>query len=261
VEAPHLGTAQVGAFASGGGSLVGEDAVVPGARLPAEVGRASWADREKPGFRQHSSGRSVLRRDSRSDFSKAVPRRCQIAQLTDHRGGQTSPGRMLSDSVTEFCRGIVKAQVEATQDRTVFGEQDVARGAPRLLLGQQSVVPLGEVSEKLIASVGDRCSKVSAVRQLEVQYRRGVVNAQPLQIGHLLTLHVRQASDVRTSALMRIEELSRAGSSPAGSRSPRRLVRAARKPTVYRDGRNGNCSPSRLRSVSGQPLESCPSGS
>ncbi len=30
-----------------------------------------------------------------------------MAQLTDRRGGQTSSGRMLSDSVTEFCRGIV----------------------------------------------------------------------------------------------------------------------------------------------------------
>src|SRR6266516_1802167 len=40
----------------------------------------------------------------------------------------------------------------------------------------------------LIDPVGHRCSKVGAVRPLELQHRRGVVSAQALQLGHLSTL-------------------------------------------------------------------------
>ncbi len=91
--------------------------------------------------------------------------------------GQTSSGRVLRDSVTQFCAAILnKVQVEATQDRTILGDQYVIRADTRLLLGQHSLVPLGEVFVELIASVGDRCREISAVRQLEVEHRRGVVN-------------------------------------------------------------------------------------
>jgi hypothetical protein len=57
-----------------------------------------------------------------------------------------------------------------------------------LLLGQQGVVPLGEVVVELIAAVGDKGGKVGAVRQLEGQDRRGVVGAQALQLWHRPTL-------------------------------------------------------------------------
>jgi len=56
----------------------------------------------------------------------------------------------------------------------------VERGTTRLLLGKQGAVLLGEMFEELIVPIGNRCSEVSSIRQLEVQYRLGVVNAQPL---------------------------------------------------------------------------------
>ena len=111
---------------------------------------------------------------------------------------------MLGDSVAESCRAILdEEQVEATQHRTVLGDEDVVRGDAGFLLGQQSVVSLGEVFVERIASVGDRCGKVSAVRQLVVQHRRGVVSALALLLGLLLTLCAGRAHDVRTSALTR----------------------------------------------------------
>jgi hypothetical protein len=57
-----------------------------------------------------------------------------------------------------------------------------------LLLGQQDVVPLGEVVVELIAAVGDEGGKLGAVRQFEGQDRRGVVGTQALQLGHRPTL-------------------------------------------------------------------------
>ena len=58
------------------GLIVGQDPLVPGARLPAEVGRVRWADREKPGFGQYLLGRCILERGGRSDFAEAVLCRC-----------------------------------------------------------------------------------------------------------------------------------------------------------------------------------------
>ena len=121
--------------------------------------------------------------------------RGQMAQLTDRRGGQASSGRVLRHSVTQFCRATLnKAQVEATHDRTVLGDEYVVRAAACLLLGQQGMVSLGEVFVVLIASVGDRCSEVAAVRQLEVQHRRGVVSTQTLQLGHNWTIFAGRVS-------------------------------------------------------------------
>jgi hypothetical protein len=61
----------------------------------------------------------------------------------------------------------------------------VVRADAGLLLGQQSMVPFGEVFVVLITAVGDRFSKVAAVRQLEVQHRRRVVSTKTLQLGHI----------------------------------------------------------------------------
>ncbi|MGH1555490.1 hypothetical protein ACRAWF_37740 [Streptomyces sp. L7] len=46
----------------------------------------------------------------------------------------------------------------------------------------------GEVLEVVVAAVGDGGGEVGAVRQLEGQDRRGVIGAQPLQLGHRPTL-------------------------------------------------------------------------
>ena len=111
-----------------------------------------------------------------------------MAQLTDRRGSQASTGRLLGHPATQFRRAILnKAQVEAAQDRTVPGDENVVRADADLLLGQQSMVPFGEVFEVLIASVGDPCGKWPRFANSKVQHRQGVVSTQTLQLGHIWT--------------------------------------------------------------------------
>jgi hypothetical protein len=113
----------------------------------------------------------------------------QIAQLTNRRGGDTTPGRILSDSIAQYGRVLRNEdQVEAAQHRTIIVDQYVVGGNAIVLLAQQSLVSLGEVLEELIAPIGDRNSEIGTVGQLKVQHRPGVVSAQTLQLGHTSTL-------------------------------------------------------------------------
>jgi hypothetical protein len=60
------------------------------------------------------------------------------------------------------------------------GDKHVEGADASLLLSQQGSVPVGELVEELVASVGDKGSEVGAVRQLEGQDRRGMASMQPL---------------------------------------------------------------------------------
>jgi len=98
-------------------------------------------------------------------------------------------GDLLRDPVSELSgAGLQIDQVEPAEHRAILADEHVQDTRASLLLGQQGVVPLGEVVEELIAAVGDEGGKVGAVRQFEGQDRRGVVGAQPLQLGHRTTL-------------------------------------------------------------------------
>jgi hypothetical protein len=82
---------------------------------------------------------------------------------------------------------IITAGRQEEQTLLVRAVDDVL-GTHSLLLGQQGVVPLGELVVELIAPVGDQGSEVRAVRQLEGQHRRGMAGSQALQLGHRPTL-------------------------------------------------------------------------
>jgi hypothetical protein len=89
----------------------------------------------------------------------------------------------------KFGGAVLQAvQVEPAQHRAVPGDEHVEGAGTGLLLGQQGVVPLGELVVELIAPVGDQGSEVRAVRQLEGQHRRGMAGSQALQLGHRPTL-------------------------------------------------------------------------
>lgn len=60
-------------------------------------------------------------------------------------------------------------EVEPTKDGPVVRDEHVAGPVASLLICQQGVVPLGELLEELVATVGDRSSEVGAIRDLEIQ--------------------------------------------------------------------------------------------
>src|SRR6516225_886400 len=92
---------------------------------------------------------------------------------------------MLRDPVSEYGRAVLEIeQVEPAEHRAILADEHVEDTGASLLLGQQGVVPLGEVVVELIAAVGDKGGEVGAVRQLEGQDRWGVIGAQALQLGH-----------------------------------------------------------------------------
>ena len=75
-------------------------------------------------------------------------------------------------------------QVEPAQYRAILGDEHVEGADAGLLLGQQRAVPLAELREELVATVGDRGGEVRAVRELEGEHRVGMVGSQALQLGH-----------------------------------------------------------------------------
>jgi hypothetical protein len=79
-------------------------------------------------------------------------------------------------------------EVEPTEDNPGLGDEHVVRTVAALLLCQPGVVPLGELFEELITTIGDRSSEVGAIRGLEIQDCRSVVGSQTLQLRHDLTL-------------------------------------------------------------------------
>jgi drug/metabolite transporter (DMT)-like permease len=159
--------------------------LVPGARLTAEVGRVSRADRDESGLGQHLLRRDVPQRGGGPERAQPVPRRRQPAQLKHGRGRHAAAGDVLSDPVAEF-RGAVprEEEVEPAEDRAVLVDEHVVGAAAGLLLGQQGTVPRGELVEEVIAAVGDEGGEVAAVGPLEGQDRLGVAGVQPLQLGH-----------------------------------------------------------------------------
>jgi hypothetical protein len=92
---------------------------------------------------------------------------------------------MLRDAVTQHRDAFLdEHQVEPAKHGSVLGEEHVLRADAGLLLGQQGVVPRGEVLEVLVAAVGDRSSEVATVARLENQDRLGMIGSQGLQLGH-----------------------------------------------------------------------------
>jgi hypothetical protein len=81
-------------------------ALIPGARLTAEVGRVGRADRDEPGFGQHLLGRGILVSGGRPQRAQPVLVRRQPAQLPDGGGRHATAGDMLRDPVAEF-RSVV----------------------------------------------------------------------------------------------------------------------------------------------------------
>jgi hypothetical protein len=96
---------------------------------------------------------------------------------------------MLRDPVAEFRSVVIDSdQVEPAEYRAILGNEHVQGAHAGLLLSQQGVVPVGELSEEVIAAVGYRGSEVGPVRQFEGKDRRGMTGMQPLQLGHCPTL-------------------------------------------------------------------------
>ena len=94
-------------------------------------------------------------------------------------------GNVLGDPVAEFCGAAPdEDQVEPAHDRAIPGNEHVEGAYAGVLFSQQGAVPVVELVEELIAAVGDAGGEVGAIGPLEGQYRRRVVGAQPLQLGH-----------------------------------------------------------------------------
>src|SRR5262245_60729811 len=95
------------------------------------------------------------------------------------------PGSLVRNAVAQLCDAVRdEDEVEPTEDCPVLGDEHVVGAFASLLLRQPRAVPLGELFEELIATIGDRSSEVGAIRGLEVQDRRSVVGTQTLQLRH-----------------------------------------------------------------------------
>jgi hypothetical protein len=136
--------------------------LIPGAWSAAGLGRAS---RDEPGFGQHLLGRDVVMGGGCSERAQPVPPGREPAQFSHGRGRHAATRDVLRDPVPEFGGAAGKIEkVEPAEYRAVVADEHVEGTAARFLLGQQGVVPLGELVEELIAAVGDKGGKVGAVR-------------------------------------------------------------------------------------------------
>src|SRR5580765_3503929 len=98
---------------------------------------------------------------------------------------------MVRDAIAQLPDTVPdEQQVEAPQHGPVLVDEHVVRPDARLLVGEQGVVPLGEVLEVLVAAVGDARREEGAIRRLESQDRRGMMGAYALQLGHLTRLSI-----------------------------------------------------------------------
>ena len=124
-----------------------------------------------------------------SERAQPVLRGREPAQFLHGRGRHTTTRDVLRDPVAELSHAVLKIdQVESAEHRAILADEHVEYAGASLLLGQQGLLPLGELVVELIAAVRDKGGKVRAVRQFEGQDRRGVVGAQALQLGHRPTL-------------------------------------------------------------------------
>ena len=97
------------------GSAGGQVALIPGACLTADIGRA---DRDEPGFGQHLLGRDILAGGRRPEHAQPVLRRRQLAQFPYCRGRYAAARDSLGDPVAELCRVVLDVdQVEPAEYR------------------------------------------------------------------------------------------------------------------------------------------------
>lgn len=94
-------------------------------------------------------------------------------------------GSMLGDPVPELRRAVRQVdQVDSAEHFTAAAYHDVEDEQPSGLLRQPLAVPGVEMSEVVVATVGNRGREVGPVRQLELTKSRGMVEAQTFELGH-----------------------------------------------------------------------------
>ena len=71
-------------------------------------------------------------------------------------------------------------EVEPAEYRAVLGDEHVVGALASVLLRQPGLVPVGELLEELITTIGHRSGEVGAVRELELQDCWSVVGSQTL---------------------------------------------------------------------------------
>jgi hypothetical protein len=123
-----------------------------------------------------------------------VPVRRYPAHFPHGRGGQTLARDVLRDPIAKV-RSVVSGeiQVESAQYRALLVYEQVIRAIPRVLVGKQGIVLLGEPIEEFVTAIGDERPEVVTVGELESQNGRFVIGAEQLQFGHCATLLVRHA--------------------------------------------------------------------
>jgi hypothetical protein len=143
---------------------VTEGPLIPGALFPAQVCRIGWPDRKEAGVEQHSLGGDIAIGRGGSEGADPVSRRGERADVAHGRSRDAAPGDMLCNAVPQLRdSSFDEHQVEPAKDRSVLGEEHVIGAVAGLLVGQEGVVPLGELLEVRVAPVGDRSREVGAV--------------------------------------------------------------------------------------------------
>ena len=154
---------------------------VPNAGPAANRGKVRRPIRDEPGLGQHFLRRDVVQVGCRSESVQHIVFRGDLAQLPQGCRRHPAPRGVLRDSIPEYGRTILEiAEIEQADHRAVVVDQGMEDAGASLLFGEQPVVSLVEVVEKVVATVRDKAGKVDAVRQFEGPYSWGMAGAKTL---------------------------------------------------------------------------------